>query len=46
MRHFEGLTGPKGLVFLGAVCLVFLLEQCGYSSDEDKQHPDKDMGEM
>ena len=46
MRHFEGLTGPKGLVFLGAVCLVFLLAQCGSSSDEDTPHPAKDMGEM
>ena len=44
MRHFEGLTGPKGLVFLGASCLVFLLVQCGSSSDEDPPLPAKDMG--
>ena len=33
-------------MFLGALCLVFLLAQCGSSSDEDTPHPAKDMGEM
>lgn len=44
MRHFEGLTGPKGRVFLGALCLVFLLIQCGHSSDEATPQTAKDMG--
>ena len=44
MRHFEGLTGPKGRVFLGALCLGFLLIQCGNSSDEATPQTAKDMG--
>ena len=44
MRHFEGLTGPKGRLFLGALCLVFLLIQCGNSSDEATPQTAKDMG--
>ena len=34
MRHFEGLTGPKGRVFLGALCLDLVHAQCGSYSEE------------
>ena len=44
MRHSQGLTGPKGRVLLGALCLAFLLAQCGSSSDEETVPPTKDMG--
>lgn len=44
MRHVGGLTGPKGCVFLGALCLVFLLAQCGSSSDVETSHPANEKG--
>ena len=44
MRHFKGLTGPKERVFLGALCLVFLLVQCGSSSEEETPHPANEKG--
>lgn len=44
MKHFEGLTGPKRSLFLGALCLAFLLAQCGSSHDEEALNPSKDLG--
>lgn len=44
MQRFEGLTGRKVRVLLGALCLVFLLVECGASSDEATPQTAKDMG--